>query len=62
MGQQDQSDEGKHSNDESPPHGRQNDGGHSGEGAASAMRQMISQGDRQRHQSGEASGGAGHPQ
>lgn len=36
--------------------------GHSGEGAASAMAQMISRGKQQRHQTGEADDAAGHAQ
>ena len=39
------------------------DSGHSGEGAASAMAHMISRGEQQRHQTGEADDAAGsrHP-
>jgi hypothetical protein len=35
------------------------DGGHSGEGAASALAHMISQGQQHRHQTGEADDAAG---
>ena len=35
------------------------DSGHSGEGAASAMAHMISQGQQHRHQTGEADDAAG---
>ena len=63
MGQQDNKEDRQHVNDESQRHGEQQDGGgHSGEGAASALRQMISQKDRKRHQSGEADDAAGHGQ
>ena len=36
-----------------------NDGGHSGEGSASAFAHMISQGQQHRHQTGEADDAAG---
>lgn len=61
MGPQDKHDDSQSSNDEAQQHGEQQ-GGHSGEGAASALRHMISQGDRKRHQSGEADDAAGHKQ
>ena len=55
-GQQDQS-----------QHGEQKDGGHSGEGAASALAHLKSQTKQHRHQTGEAddaagTNGGGHPQ
>jgi hypothetical protein len=62
MGPQEQNDDRQHPNDEAHQHPDQPDGGHSGEGAASAMRQMISQKDRKRHQAGEADDAAGHGQ
>jgi hypothetical protein len=62
MGPQDSKEDRQHPNDEPKQHGEQRDGGHSGEGAASAMRHMISQGDRKRHQTGEADNAAGHGQ
>ena len=64
MGPQDSKDDRQHPNgEESQQHGKQQDGGgHSGEGAASAMRQMISQKDRKRHQAGEPDDAAGHGQ
>jgi len=37
-----------------PQPGQAGEGGHSGEGAASAMQQLISQNKRHRHQAGEA--------
>lgn len=40
----------------------QADTGHSGEGAASALAQMISRGQQQRHQAGEADDAAGRMQ
>jgi hypothetical protein len=39
--------------------GRPVDNGHSGEGAASAMAHMISQGQQHRHQTGDADDAAG---
>lgn len=63
MGTQDNTDSEQHPNDEWQPHGEQSDSGRSGEGAASAMRQMIRQGDRRkRHQGAEADDAAGHAQ
>jgi hypothetical protein len=62
MGPQDRNEDNTRSGEESQQHGEHKDSGHSGEGAASALRHMISQGDRQRHQSGEADDAAGHRQ
>ena len=63
MGPQDKQDDRQHPGEQSQHPGEQSDGGgHSGEGAASAMRHMISQTDRKRHQTGEADDAAGHGQ
>lgn len=63
MGSQDSKQGQQHPNDERGQHGDQSDSGRSGEGAASAMRQMIRQGDRmKRHQGGEAEDAGGHAQ
>jgi hypothetical protein len=47
-----------------PSHAEQNDGGHSGEGAASALAHLKSQARQHRHQSAEAddAAGGGHGQ
>ncbi len=62
MGANDSNDDQQRSHGESQQHGNRQDGGRTGEGAASALRHMISQGDRQRHQAGEADEAAGHKQ
>ena len=64
MGQQDKQDETRNSSgDEKQQAGEHADDGLSGEGAASAMAHMISQGDKKRrNQSGDADHAAGHPQ
>jgi hypothetical protein len=49
----------EHGKNELPPRPDQGDTGHSGEGAASAMAHMISQGQQHRHQTGEADDAAG---
>ena len=51
----------EHGGDDRPAD-EQAEGGHSGEGAASAMAHMISRGKQQRHQAGEADDAAGHGQ
>jgi hypothetical protein len=62
MGPQEKNDENQRSGEDSSPRAESGAGGYSGEGAASAMRQMISQNSRLRHQSGEAGNAAGHGQ
>jgi hypothetical protein len=62
MGPQDRNEDAARSSEEAQQHGERKDSGHSGEGAASALRHMISLGDRRRHQSGEADDAAGHGQ
>ena len=62
MGQQEKNDDHQRSGDDMSQGNESGNGGHSGEGAASAMRQMISQNSRLRHQSGEADDAAGHGQ
>ena len=64
MGQQEKQDETRNSSaDEKQQGGQHADDGLSGEGAASAMAHMISQGrKKRRNQSGEADDAAGHPQ
>jgi hypothetical protein len=62
MRPQDSNDDSQRANDDAQQHGERQESGRSGEGAASAMRHMISQGDRQRHQTGEADDAAGHKQ
>ena len=49
----------EHGNNEQTPRPDQGESGHSGEGAASAMAHMISQGQQHRHQTGEADDAAG---
>ena len=49
----------EHNNNDPAPRTDQGDTGHSGEGAASAMAHMISQGQQHRHQTGEADDAAG---
>jgi hypothetical protein len=49
----------EHGGGQQPSSSDRADGGHSGEGAASAMAHMISRGEQQRHQSGDANGAAG---
>jgi hypothetical protein len=51
----------EHGADERPADD-QADAGHSGEGAASALAHMISRGQQQRHQAGEADDAAGRMQ
>jgi len=55
------SNETRQDHDQNPPtpHGEQSEQGRSGEGAASAMQQMISQGERQR-QALPSDGASGH--
>lgn len=62
MGPQDQHQDNQRSGEDASQRSEAGDSGHSGEGAASAMRQMISQTSRLRHQSGEADDAAGHGQ
>ncbi|MDB5872016.1 MAG: hypothetical protein JWQ07_1458 [Ramlibacter sp.] len=47
------------SQEQRPSHDQDGDSGHSGEGAASALAHMISRGEQQRHQTGEADDAAG---
>ena len=49
----------EHGSEQQQPSNDQGDPGHSGEGSASAMAQMISRGQQQRHQTGEADDAAG---
>lgn len=62
MGPQDKNEDKPRGGEDAPQRGEQHDSGHTGEGAASAMRQVISQHDRLRHLSGEADDAAGHGQ
>jgi hypothetical protein len=52
----------EHGREEQSSHGEQSENGHSGEGAASALAQLISQGERHRRHSmdGEDAFGSGH--
>ena len=49
----------EHGSQEQQPSHEQVDAGHSGEGSASALAHMISRGQQQRHQTGEADDAAG---
>lgn len=49
----------EHGSPEKPSGNDQAENGHSGEGAASAMAHMISQGQQHRHQTGEPEDAAG---
>jgi hypothetical protein len=62
MGSQDKKEDARAGSNAEQQKGEQHDNGHSGEGAASALAYMISQGDRHRHQTGEADDAAGHRQ
>ena len=63
MGSHDDQEDRQHPSGERQQHGDQHESGRSGEGAASAMRQMIRQGDRKkRHQGAEPEDAAGHAQ
>ena len=49
----------EHGSQEQPSGHEQPEAGHSGEGSASALAHMISRGQQQRHQTGEADDAAG---